>query len=307
MHYAQGCDVLSDDKSGFDAALIAAQKSDVVVMVMGDKSGLAAGCTVGESLDRAELHLPGIQQSLVQAVHSTGKPVILVLLNGRPLTLAWISEHIPAVLEAWFPAQEGGSAIADVIFGAVNPGGKLPMSYPRATGQIPVFYNHKPSGGRSHWKGSYLDMTAKPLYPFGFGLSYTQFSYSNLNLSAGEVTADDSIVICADVQNSGDREGDEVVQLYLQDVVGSVTRPVKELKGFRRITLQPGEKRTVSFTVPVSHLGFHDSNLDFVVEPGEIRVMVGSSSEDIHLSGQFQIVGERKTVRRTFVTDTEIA
>lgn len=307
VHYAQGCEVLTDDKSGFDAAMVAAQKADVVVMVMGDRSGLAPGCTVGESLDRAELGLPGIQQELVEAVYAVGKPIIMVLLNGRPLTLPRMAENVTAILEAWLPAQEGGNAIADVIFGAVNPGGRLPMSFPRAMGQIPVFYSHKPSGGRSHWKGEYLDMTAKPLFPFGFGLSYTQFSYGNLKLSATEVRANDTIEISVDVQNTGDRAGDEVVQLYLQDIVGSVTRPVKELRGFKRITLQPDEKRTLTFRVPVSHVAFHNVNLDFVVEPGTVNVMVGSSSEDIHLTAEFEIIGEVTEVERSFVTDVTCA
>ena len=260
-------------------------------MVVGDKAGLTDSCSSGESRDRAELGLPGVQEQLVRAVAETGTPVVLVLMNGRPLTLPWIAEHIPAILEVWLPGEEGGNAVADVLFGDANPGGKLPMSFPRSIGQLPVFYNHKPSGGRSHWKGNYVEMSPRPLFPFGFGLSYTIFDYANLRFDRTEIAPDGQLTVSIDITNSGARAGDEVVQLYLHDVQASVTRPVKELKGFQRITLAAGETRTVSFTLDARLLGFYDQRMDFVVEPGVIAVMVGSSSDDIRAQGEFTITG----------------
>jgi beta-glucosidase len=306
VHYEKGCDTLSGDTSGFAAAVAAAKQADVVVLAVGDRSGLADGCTVGEFHDRVELGLPGMQQKLVEAIHQTGKPIVLVLFNGRPFTLGWAVENIPAIVEVWLPAQEGGNAIADVLFGKVNPGGKLPMSFPQVVGQVPMHYNHKPSGGRSHPTGKYVDSSTRPMFPFGFGLSYTQFSYSNLHLSSQQVSAKDTLQITVDVQNTGQRAGDEVVQLYLQDVVGSMTRPVKELKGFKRITLQAGEQKTLTFDVPVSHMAFYDRHMNYIVEPGLIKVMVGCSSEDIHLQAEFEIVGKVMGVERSFVTDVRV-
>jgi beta-glucosidase len=305
VHYAKGCEVVGGDTSGFAEAVNVAKQADVAIVVVGDKSGLAKGSTVGEAIDRAELDLPGHQQQLVEAIHATGTPTIVVLMNGRPSTLGWIVEHIPAVLESWLPAQEGGSAIADVLFGDANPGGKLPVSFPRGVGQIPVYYNHKPSGGRSHWYGEYVEMPATPLFPFGFGLSYTQFEYSELCVTS-EADAGGTITIGATIKNTGQRAGDEVVQLYVHDVVASITRPVQELKGFKRITLQPGEQKTVTFTLDVRHLGFYDTDMSFVVEPGKVEVMVGSSSQDIRLTGAFEIVGAKTKVKQVFSTPVEV-
>jgi beta-glucosidase len=306
VHYAPGCEVNSDDTSGFEEAVAAAQRAQVAVVVVGGRSGLAPHCTCGESIDRAELGLPGVQQQLVEAIHATGKPAVVVLLNGRPLALPWIAEHIPAVVEAWLPAQEGGTAIAHVLFGEVNPGGKLPMTFPRDPGQLPLYYNYKPSGCRSHWRGDYIDMSVTPLFPFGHGLSYTQFAYSNLQIAPEAVVPAGTVTISIDVKNTGAREGDEVVQLYLADRVGSVTRPVRELKGFKRITLQPGETKTVIFKVPVTHLAFYNRAMALVVEPGTVDVMVGSSSADIRASGTFEITGSVTPVEQTFTTPVEV-
>jgi beta-glucosidase len=306
VQYAQGCDVLGEDKSGFDGAVKIAQQAEIAIVIVGDKSGLGYGCTTGEAIDRATLDLPGVQQQLVEAIHATGTPTIVVLINGRPPTLAWIDEHISAVLEAWLPAQEGGKAVADVLFGDANPGGKLPVSYPRAVGQIPVYYNHKPSGGRSHWYGSYMDMSAKPLYPFGHGLSYTKFAYSDLKITPESVGAGDTVTIQATIKNVGQRAGDEVVQLYVHDVIASVTRPVQELKGFVRLPLNPGEQKTVAFQLDVRHLGYFDRQMQFVVEPGAIEVMIGASSEDIRLRGQFTIVGDITPVDQVFSTPVAV-
>lgn len=249
------------------------------------------GCTSGESIDRADLGLPGVQQQLVEAVVATGTPVIVVLINGRPLALPWIAAHVPAVLEAWLPGEEGGAAVADVLFGDYNPGGKLPVSLPVSVGQVPVYYNHKPSGGRSHWKGDYVGTSTKPLFPFGHGLSFTRFEYSALQIDPPAAGPMDTLQVRVDVTNAGDRAGDEVVQFYVHDVVASVTRPVKELKGFKRITLAPGRKTTVTFALAVSQLGFYDRRMAFVVEPGAVEVMIGGSSEDIRVSGVFTIIG----------------
>ncbi|MBI5960479.1 MAG: glycoside hydrolase family 3 C-terminal domain-containing protein [Chloroflexi bacterium] len=306
VYYAQGCELIGNDTSGFEEAIQAAKKAKVAIVVVGEKSGLAKGCTTGESIDRADVGLPGVQQQLVEAIYATGTPVIVVLTNGRPLAIPWIAEHVPAVLVGWLPAQEGGTAIADVLFGVANPGGKLPMSFPRSSAQIPVFYSHKPSGGRSHWHGDYCDMPTSPQFPFGHGLSYTCFEYSNLSISPDQVGAHDTVTISLDVKNIGSRQGDEVVQLYLHDCIGSVTRPVKELKGFIRLTLQPQESQTVTFHVPAAQIGFLNLDMAFVVEPGQVEVMVGSSSEDIRLSGQFEITGPVTPVDRVFVTPVEV-
>jgi beta-glucosidase len=306
IYYAHGCDAVKTDTAGFAEAVDAAKKAKVAVVVVGEKSGLAKGCTVGESIDRADVGLPGVQQGLVEAIAATGTPVVVVLINGRPLSIPWIAEHIPAVIDAWLPAQEGGTAIADALFGRVNPGGKLPMSFPISSGQIPVYYNHKPSGGRSHWQGNYADLSARPLFPFGHGLSYTRFEYSNLQISPVQTTAHDTITVSAQVKNVGQRAGDEVVQLYLHDPIATVTRPVKELKGFKRITLRPDEQKTVIFHVPVAHMAFYNRQMNYVVEPGTIEVMVGSSSEDIRLAGAFEISGVVTSVNPVFNTQVEV-
>jgi beta-glucosidase len=304
--YAPGCEVLGDDTTGFAEAVAIAQQADVAVVVVGDRSGLGLGCTVGEAIDRATLDLPGVQQQLVEAVHATGTPVVVVLVNGRSYTLNWLDAHIPAILEAWLPAQEGGAAVADVLFGAANPGGRLPVSFPRSVGQIPLYYNHKPSGGRSHWYGEYIDMPTTPLYPFGHGLSYTQFAYSNLRITPLEASPAGTVDIQVEVENTGPRAGDEVVQLYVHDVLASVTRPVQALKGFARVTLQPGEHRTVTFALDVAHLGFYNRAMAFVVEPGEIEVMIGGSAADIRLRETFTITGSVTPVKQVFYTPVTV-
>lgn len=302
VRFAQGCGVRDVSRAGFAEAVNAAKQSDVAVLVMGDKAGLTDECTSGEARDRADLDLPGVQAELVKAIYDTGKPVVLVLLTGRPVTLGWMARDIPAILEAWFPGEEGAGAIADVLFGDVNPGGRLPISFPVDVGQVPVFYAHRPSGGRSHWKGDYVETSSKPLYPFGYGLSYTRFEYANLRVEAAQARAGDTVTIRADVRNSGLRAGDEVAQLYVHAPSASVTRPVKELKGFKRLTLQPGETRTVTFQLPVNLLGFYNRDMQFVVEPGTVQVMVGASSADIRLTGAFEIVGEAAPVAKVFTS-----
>ncbi|HSN74520.1 MAG TPA: glycoside hydrolase family 3 C-terminal domain-containing protein, partial [Anaerolineae bacterium] len=291
VHFAQGCDVNSDRRDGFAAAVEAARQANVAIVVVGDKSGLTDDCTSGEARDRADLNLPGVQQELVEAVVATGTPTVVVLINGRPLSINWIAEHVPAILEAWLPGEEGGHAVADVLFGKVNPGGKLPMTFPRSVGQVPIYYGHKPSGGRSHWKTTYVDLSNEPLYPFGFGLSYTTFELSNLRLDRQSVEAGQTVAVHVEVTNTGRMAGDEVVQLYIRNDAASVTRPLKELQGFCRVHLAPGERRTVTFDLAVNQLAFLGRDMRWVIEPGKVRVMVGTSSQHLPLDAAFEITG----------------
>ncbi len=309
VYYARGCDVQGDSREGFAEAVAAARQAEVAVLVLGGKSGLTDDCTCGEGRDRADLGLPGVQQELVQAVYETGTPIVVVLVDGRPLALPWIAEHIPAVLHAWLPGEEGANAIADVLFGDHTPGGKLPISVPRAVGQVPVYYNHKVSGGRSHWKGDYVELSTRPLYPFGHGLSYTCFTYDHLTIAPAQVRAGDTVTIGVTVTNSGDRPGDEIVQLYTRIPVASVTRPVKELKGFARLTLASGETKRVFFHLPVNLLGFYNRCTEFVIEPGMVEVMIGSSSEDIRVRGSFEITGQTTAIgpAKVFFSAVEIS
>ncbi|MCA9895422.1 MAG: glycoside hydrolase family 3 C-terminal domain-containing protein, partial [Anaerolineae bacterium] len=279
IQYATGCDVLSEDRSGFDEAVSIASNADVAVLVLGDESGLGKGSSVGESIDSATLRLPGVQQDLLEAIHATGTSIVLVCVTGRPYNLTWADEHIAAIVEAWLPAQEGGNAIADVLFGDINPGGKLPMTFPRSVGQVPLYYNHKPSGARSNWHTDYMDMSVKPLYAFGHGLSYTQFEYSDLSLSQTAVVPSDTITIQFKLTNTGDVAGEEVVQLYIADPIASATRPVKQLKAFKRIGLQAGQTKAVSIELPIAHFAFYDVDMNYIVESGTVQVMIGSASD----------------------------
>jgi beta-glucosidase len=288
--YARGCDVDSQSRDGFEEAIALAREADLAVMVMGDKAGLTSDCTSGEGRDRLSLDLPGVQEDLVRAVIETGTPVVLVLVTGRPCGSQWAHEHSAAVLQAWLPGEEGAEAISDVISGAVSPGGKLPISHPRSAGQIPVYYGHKVSGGRSQWKGDYVDGEASPLYPFGHGLGYSTFEISGLAVTPDNITWNGEVTVTAVVSNTGDREGDEVVQLYVRDPVASVTRPVLELKGFARVGLQAGGSALVTFDLPSGQLGFYDHDLEYVVEPGWIEVLVGTSAADLVVAGSFTVV-----------------
>jgi len=246
---------------------------------------VVAGIVEGEGRDRAELDLSGSQEELIKAVTATGVPTVVVLMTGSAVTMGnWIDE-VPAIIEAWYAGEEGGNAVADVLFGDYNPGGKLPITFPQSVGQCPLYYNPKPSG-RGY---DYVTMSGKPLFPFGHGVSYTEFEYTNLQVAPKKIKPTDSIEIRVDVQNVGAREGDEVVQLYLHDVVASVTRPLKELRGFKRITLKPGEKQTVTFLLLPEQLSFLDQNMQRVIEPGVFEILMGSSSEDIRVKGSFEV------------------
>ncbi len=307
IQYAKGCDILSTDTSGFATAVEAAKSADVAIVVLGDKSGLSLGSTTGESIDTATLRLPGVQSDLLKAIHATGTPVVLVLMTGRPYTLVWEQQNIPAILEAWLPAEQGGQAIGEALFGNVNPSGKLPVSFPRSVGQLPVYYNHKTSGGRTHWQGDYIDESTKPLYAFGHGLSYTTFAYSDLHVDKTEVAANDILQVSLTLTNTGNHAGDEVVQLYIRDCVSSVTRPIKELKGFKRVTLQPNESKRVTFTFDVCHFAFYDRDMRYIVEPGEVQLMLGASSDDIRLTQNLQIVGVSTEVKQVYSTIVEVS
>jgi beta-glucosidase len=289
--YAKGCEIEGDSTSGFDEAVRAARSSEVVVVAVGESAAMS-----GEAAARSSLDLPGQQTNLVKALQATGKPVVVVLMNGRPLTINWIAENSPAILETWFAGTQAGNAIADVLFGDTNPGGKLPVTFPRSVGQEPLYYNHmntgRPADPRNKYSSKYLDVSWTPLYPFGYGLSYTQFRLRNLQINAKTIRPDGRLTVSVEVENTGSRSGDEVVQLYIRDVAASITRPVKELKGFQRVTLNPGEKRRLEFTLTPELLGFYNREMQFVVEPGDFQVMVGTSSADDHeLQTTFKVTG----------------
>lgn len=293
--YARGCENLSDDISGFEDAVNIAKQADAVVLVLGDHSGLVPSCTTGETRDSADLKLPGVQEDLARAIIATGKPVTLVLVNGRPFAMPWLAENTNAILEAWLPGEEGGTAIADILFGDENPGGKLPITFPRSVGQVPIFYNAKPSGMKSHWYVDYVAEKTTPLYSFGHGLSYTKFEYSDLSINQKQAAAGETVNISLKVKNEGKVAGDEVIQLYIRDEFASLPRPIKELKGYQRVTLKPNEEKTITFHLPVDQLAFYDEDLKLCVEAGKILVMIGSSSDDIRLRGEFEIAGGKKT------------
>jgi beta-glucosidase len=309
--YAQGCEVVGESTDGFAAAVDAAQQADVAVLVLGDRSGWFEA-TTGEGKDRSSLALPGVQQQLLEAIAAVGVPVVLVLVNGRPLAVNWAADHVPAIVEAWYPGQEGGDAIAGVLFGDFNPGGKLPVTIPRTEGQVPIYHYHKMGSGYQRSKENtlteYTDIPLTPLYPFGFGLSYTTFEYGNLRLSTDRVDSRGAVEVSCDVTNTGQIAGEEVVQLYLRDREARVTRPVQELAGFKRVGLEPGATCKVTFRVEMRQLGFYDRQMRFVVEPGNMDVMIGSSSADIHLTGAFEIVGDVVEVmgNRAFLSEARV-
>lgn len=309
VNYAKGCGITDPDKSGFKEALEAAEKSDIVILAIGGTSMSLAGTgwgeladegaypTSGEGYDRSELKPPGVQQDLIKVIHKTGKPVVLVMVQGRAYCINWEKENIPAILEAWYPGSEGGNALARIIFGEVNPSGKLTVSVPQSEGHIPVFYNYKPTGrGYYNRPGTpekpgrdYVFASTDPLFPFGYGLSYTTFEHSNLNIKQKRLSNDSNIELSVSVKNTGEMEGKEVVQVYIDDKVSSVTTPVKVLKGFKKVNIKPGETITVDFIIPCRELGLWDKNMKYVVEPGDFDIMIGASAEDIRLTDTITI------------------
>ena len=278
--FAKGCDINGDSDNGFNEAIETANKSDVVILALGE-----AGNMTGEASSRSTIVLPGVQEELAREIYNTGKPTVVVLMNGRPLAINWLSENIPAILETWFLGIQTGNAIADVLFGDYNPGSKLPVTFPRCIGQIPIYYNHKNTGrpGNDHvrFSSKYFDLPLTPLYPFGYGLSYTRFDYGKMKLSSEKIPADGELKVSVDVKNAGDYDGEEVVQLYIKDDFASVTRPVKELKGFQKIFLKKGETKTVEFQIGKEQLAFYDRDMNWTVEPGSFKVYVGTNSVDV--------------------------
>jgi len=269
--YSKGCNIDDQSTSGFNDAIKTANNSDLVILCLGEDKNMS-----GEASCRSALDLPGLQEQLAKEIFKTGKPIVVVLMNGRPLSINWFNENVPSILETWFLGITAGDAIAEVLFGDYNPSGKLPVTFPRTVGQVPIYYNHKNTGRpgdlKNHYTSKYLDLPLTPLYPFGYGLSY-------------------SIVVSVDVKNTGNYDGEEVVQLYVQDLVGSVTRPVKELKGFKKIYLKKGEDKTVEFTISETDLRFTAADMKFKSEPGMFKVYVGTNSTDV-LESQFELLGD---------------
>ncbi len=282
VNFIQELKINETDKSEFNEAIELAKKSDVVIMVLGEH-----GFQTGEGRSRTKLDLPGVQQQLLEEVYKVNQNIVLVLMNGRPLAITWADEHIPAIVEAWQLGTQSGNAIAEVLFGDYNPAGKIPMTFPRSVGQVPIYYNNyntgRPGPKPEVFWSHYSDESTKPLYPFGYGLSYTKFEYSNLQINSNNPSA---IKVSVTVKNTGSFTGEEVTQLYIHDKVASVVRPVKELKGFSKYSLKPNESKLVEFVLTNKELGFYNNNGEFVVEPGEFDVMIGTNSEN-GLSGSF--------------------
>jgi beta-glucosidase len=309
VRYARGTGIHEGTDAELARAVELAGSSDVAVLVLGERSGLTDDATTGEFRDRLELGLMGRQQELLEAVVATGTPVVLVVVSGRPLALEWAASHCAAVLLAWVPGDAGPEAIAAALVGDENPGGKLPVSVPRHVGQVPVTYRHHPTGGRSNPKGDYVDGSPAPLWPFGFGRSYSSFELSDLRLDRTEIpTEGGQINVTAEVANTGERLGDEVVQLYVRDPEATVARPVLELRGFRRVTLAPGERRRVTFRLSAEQFAYVGADYRRVIEPGAIKVFVGSSSADLPLTAQFELVGPIVDLvqRHRYLTETAL-
>jgi beta-glucosidase len=298
VHHALGCGLMDGTDEDLAAAVAAATGADVAVVVVGERSGLTDDCQSGEARDRLDLGLPGRQAELVAAVVATGTPVVLVLISGRPLAIPAEAASCAAILHAWVPGNEGAGAIVDVLFGDASPGGRLPVTVPWSVGQVPIYYAHKPSGGRSNWKGDYVDGPHLPLWPFGFGLSYTSFEMGELTLDRATVEPGGEAVASVEIANTGSRAGDEVVQLYMRDAEASVTRPVMQLCGFQRVSLEPNERRRVTFRLAADQLAFTGVDGQLVLEPGRIELMIGRSSADITSRGWIELLGPRTVVRR---------
>jgi beta-glucosidase len=280
--YAKGCNINDTSHAGFSEAIEAAMKADIVIMNVGEAADMS-----GEAKSRSNIHLPGVQEELIKAVYATGKPVIIMINAGRPLIFNWTADHVPAIVYTWWLGTEAGSAIADVLFGDYNPSGKLPMSFPRTEGQIPVYYDHfntgRPAKNDSdlNYVSAYIDLPNSPKFPFGYGLSYTAFSYSDIKLSAPSFRPGQTLKASITVTNTGKYDGTETVQLYTRDMVGSVVRPVKELKGFQQIVLKRGESKTLTFLLTANDLRFYNNDLKYTFEPGDFKIFIGTNSEDV--------------------------
>ena len=306
--YARGTGIQEGSDDEIAAAVELARISQVAILVLGERSGLTEDATTGEFRDRRDLGMMGRQQELLEAVVATGTPVVLVVVSGRPLALEWAATHCAAILLAWVPGEAGPDAIAAILTGQANPGGKLPIAVPRHVGQVPLSYRHHPTGGRSNPKGDYVDGPTAPLWPFGFGRSFTTFAVSNLRLSRSEIETDgrDDVVVSVEVTNTGQRRGDEVVQLYARDEEASVARPVLELRGFRRVRLAPGECRVVSFALAAEQFAYVGADYRRVIEAGRISLFVGTSSADLPLAATLDLTGPTIELidRRRYLTKT---
>jgi beta-glucosidase len=302
IEFEAGCAVSGVDTSGIDAAVLAAERADVALVFVGGESGLMPHSTVGEARDASDLGLTGVQQQLVEAVVSTGTPTAVIVVGGRVFALPWIAANAAAVLQAWLPGEEGGNAIADVLLGTVNPGGRLPVSLPRSVGQVPVHSGFRSGGGRSQFWNDYIDGPTSPLFPFGHGLSYTSFAYDGLSIDTGSTNEPTSVSI--DVTNRGPRAGDEVVQLYVTDEVASVARPFRALVGFVRIALAAGESANVTFTVHPSRLAFYDPAMRFICEPGQFTFAIGASWADIRARQAVDLAGDVVEYRQREIVAT---
>ena len=280
--YAKGCEINDSSQSGFAEAIDMARQADVVIMSVGEASDWS-----GEAKSRSNIHLPGMQEELVKAIYATGKPMVVLINAGRPLIFNWTADHVPAILYTWWLGTKAGDAIADVLFGDYNPSAKLPISFPRTEGQIPIYYSHfhtgRPATSDSDrfYRSAYIDLSIYPQFPFGYGLSYTDFTYSDITLNKPIMKAGQSIRATITVSNTGNYDGEETVQLYIQDVVGSVVRPVKELKGFQKIFLKKGENKQVSFAIDVDKLKFYSDALKYISEPGDFKLYIGGNSQDV--------------------------
>lgn len=288
--YARGCGVEDMSKAGFQEAIDAANQADVVILSIGERWNMS-----GEAKSRSNLQLPGVQEDLIKELQKTGKPIVILINAGRPLIFNWTADNMPTIVYTWWLGSEAGNAIADVLFGDYNPSGKLPMSFPRSEGQIPIYYNHFSTGRPSInedkvYKSAYIDLPNSPKFPFGYGLSYTSFSYGDLKLSKNKMKDTETLEVSMTLTNTGKLAGEEVVQLYLQDKFGSVVRPIIELKDFQKVKLQPGETKTLTFVIDNEKLAFYNQALEFKSEPGAFNLMIGSSSSDIRLSANFELI-----------------
>jgi beta-xylosidase len=309
VSYARGVGLRDGDDAGIAEAVATAQGAEVAIVVVGERSGLTDDATTGESRDRRDLGLLGRQQELLEAVVATGTPTVLVVVSGRPAAVEWAAEHCAAVVLAWVPGEAGPAAIAEVLAGDVDPGGRLPVTVPRHVGQVPLTYRHHPTGGKSNWKVDYVDGSSAPLWPFGHGRSYTTFTMDHLRVDKGILeTSGDAVTIRVDVTNTGPRSGDEVVQLYIRDDEASVARPVRELRGFQRVSLGAGECRTVAFHLSTEQFAYYDIDMRRVVEPGAIRLFVGRSAAETPLVAEVALVGPTVELvdRRDYVTASTV-
>jgi beta-glucosidase len=289
--YARGANIDDTITSGFAEAVTTAMQADVVIMSVGEKSDMS-----GEAKSRSSIRFTGVQEELVKAVYATGKPMVVLINAGRPLIFNWTADNVPAILYTWWLGSEAGNAIADVLFGDYNPGGKLPMSFPLTEGQIPIYYNHLNTGRPAEndsdrfYRSAYIDLSIHPKFPFGYGLSYTTFKYEDLQLSASKINNSGTIDVSFKLSNTGKYDGEEVVQLYLHDEFASVVRPVKELKDFKKVFLKSGESKVLHFKIDKQKLSFYNQKLEWITEPGTFELMIGSSSDDIRLKKNFELM-----------------